>query len=410
MTCLEPARFDVVDPVFSDNWAVATGKTDVTHSRHPLEQASMDHRSDPVATTVVGPPPVRASSMSGAGSLPESSTDRERDQQVRAGGAPLLGTTTEVQLPLPALAALISPSPGFAHPFEHHFADLLDSYRIRWRYEPTTFLLARRADGSLAEGFTPDFYLPDLRTYVELTSMRQPLVTRKHRKLRRFRGAFPDIRVVMLYRRDYHRMLSAWSGMSARSTPAQLGDLGLTAGRLLYADQTLNSQLDEHAFQMALRYEGIGEQPLLVGLGHGGRRVAADLASRLAAQQLTPEVDSLVFDIRDGRTRGLRQGSVRLSGRTVTLVAPMLSTGLTTEFAAGWLRRRGTVGVDVCALLDRASARIVSIPLRYASLPAPIEHLVGYGLDLRHEFRHLTSVSVLDDPYDGPRLAGGRGS
>ncbi len=319
-------------------------------------------------------------------------------------------TTAEAQLPIPCLAALVARNPGFAHPFEHHFADLLDSYRIRWRYESTSFLLSRRPDGSLAECFTPDFYLPDLRTYVELTSMRQPLVTRKHRKLRRFRVAFPDVRVVMLYRRDYHRMLSAWSGMSKPSTPAQLGDLGLTAGRLLYADQTLSSQMDEHAFQIALRYEGIGEQPLLVGLGHGGRRVAADLASRLASRLLVPEVDDLVLDVRGGRTHALRQRAFPLSGRTVTLVAPMVSTGLTTEFAVGWLRRRGTVSVDVCALLDRASARVVSIPLRYASLPAPIEHLVGYGLDLRHEFRHLTSVSVLDDPYDGPLLAGGHGS
>ncbi len=304
------------------------------------------------------------------------------------------------QLPFPALAALVTPSPGFAHPFERHFADLLDSYRIRWRYEPTTFLLARRSDGSLAECFTPDFYLPDLRTYVELTSMRQALVTRKHRKLRRFRAAYPGTRVVMLYRRDYHRMLSAWGEMSGQSLQAGLGDAPSALGRLLYADRTVSDRLDEHAAQIAMRYEAIGERPLLIGLGHGGGRVAADLASRLAAREMTPEVDGLVFDVRAGRTRGLRHGSVDLSGRTVTLVSPMVSTGLTAEFAAGWLRRRGTVGVDVCALLDRASARVVSVPLRYASLPAPIEHLVGYGLELRQAYRHLPSISVLDAPYD----------
>ena len=364
-----------------------------------------DQRIDPVATDANGPPPDRASPMSGVRSLPVSNAEPNQRDLANQGGTAIAShrvVNADGQLPIPALAGLISSRPAFAHPFERHFADLLDSYRIRWGYEPTSFLLARRPDGSLAECFTPDFYLPDLRTYVELTSMRQALVTRKHRKLRRFRAAYPGTRVVMLYRRDYHRMLSAWSGMSV---PARAGRLdaaspSASAGRVIYADRIVSSQLDEHAARIADRYEAIGEQPLLIGLGDGGRRVVADLTSRLAVRDMVPEVDGLVFDVREGRTRGVRQGSVALSGRTVTLVAPMVSTGLTTEFAAGWLRRRGTVGIDVCAMLDRASARIVQVPLRYASLPAPIEHLVGYGLELRQAYRHLPDISVLDEPYD----------
>ena len=306
------------------------------------------------------------------------------------------------QLALPALGGIVSREPAFAHPFERHFAGLLDSYRIRWRYEPTTFLISRRPDGTLAECFTPDFYLPDLRTYVELTSVRQALVTRKHRKLRRFREAYPDLRVVMLYRRDYHRMLSAWGGMGGRAALARSdGDLPV-ASRLLYADRLVNGRLDELAWQIGRRYEVIGEEPLLIGLGAGGQRVAVDLAARLTATRTVPDIDGLAFDIRNGRTRGVRQAGVTLSGRTATLIAPMVSTGLTTAFAAGWLRRRGTVGVEVCALLDRASARVVPVPLRYASLPAPIEHLVGYGLELRQQYRHLPHIAVLDEPYDEP--------
>ena len=310
------------------------------------------------------------------------------------------------QLAFPALAEFLSPEPTFAHPFERHFANLLDSYRIRWRYEPTTFLISRRPDGTLAECFTPDFYLPDLRTYVELTSMRQALVTRKHGKLRRFREAYPGLRVVMLYRRDYHRMLSAWGGMGGRAGSARAdGDLPV-ASRLLYADRLLNGRLDELAWQIGRRYEVIGEQPLLIGLGAGGQRVAVDLAARLTASRMVLDIDGLAFDVRNGRTCGVRRAGVALAGRTATLIAPMVSTGLTTAFAAGWLRRRGTVGVEVCALLDRASARVVPVPLRYASLPAPIEHLVGYGLELRQQYRHLPYIVVLDEPYDGPLLGG----
>lgn len=94
---------------------------------------------------------------------------------------------------------------GFAHPSEQLMADLLDYYGIRWEYEPRTFVLETDADGNIASGFTPDFYLPDFDSYLELTTLRPP--TRKHRKLRKLRDLYPDVKVCLLDRRDI-----AWIG------------------------------------------------------------------------------------------------------------------------------------------------------------------------------------------------------
>ncbi|MFQ5556566.1 MAG: hypothetical protein ACE5GB_03530 [Acidimicrobiales bacterium] len=95
---------------------------------------------------------------------------------------------------------------GFAHPSERAFADLLDSYGIRWRYEPHTFVLRSDEHGNPTCAFTPDFHLPDFDTYVEITTLRQPLVTRKHRKLRMLAESHPDVEVKLLYRRDVERL------------------------------------------------------------------------------------------------------------------------------------------------------------------------------------------------------------
>lgn len=57
------------------------------------------------------------------------------------------------------------------------------------------------------ERFTPDFFLPEFNLYVELTTMKQRLVTRKNRKLRRMREMYPQVTVKILYRRDYRRLL-----------------------------------------------------------------------------------------------------------------------------------------------------------------------------------------------------------
>lgn len=96
--------------------------------------------------------------------------------------------------------------PDFAHPSEREVAALFDSYGIAWAYEPTTFVLSRDHDGNPTCAFTPDFYLPDFDTYIEVTTLRQPLVTRKHRKLRLLAQQHPEVQVKILYRKDIERL------------------------------------------------------------------------------------------------------------------------------------------------------------------------------------------------------------
>ena len=92
----------------------------------------------------------------------------------------------------------------FAHPVERELARAFDELGIRWEYEPHTFVLERNPDGSVAGAFTPDFYLPDQDVYVECTTMRQALTSRKNRKIRQLR--LMGHVVTVLYRRDFERL------------------------------------------------------------------------------------------------------------------------------------------------------------------------------------------------------------
>jgi hypothetical protein len=94
----------------------------------------------------------------------------------------------------------------FAHEAEVECARALDALGVRWEYEPHTFVLSRNEDGRVREAITPDFHLPDLRLYLEVTAMRQRHVTRKNRKLRRLSEVHPHIRCVALYGRDRERL------------------------------------------------------------------------------------------------------------------------------------------------------------------------------------------------------------
>src|ERR671928_1609869 len=96
--------------------------------------------------------------------------------------------------------------PVFANEAELECAQILDFHGIPWDYEPHTFQLEVDDEGNTVEAFTPDFYLPEQDLYLEITVMKQSLVTRKNRKIRKLRELYPDVQVKLFYKRDIERL------------------------------------------------------------------------------------------------------------------------------------------------------------------------------------------------------------
>jgi hypoxanthine phosphoribosyltransferase len=130
---------------------------------------------------------------------------RPQDQDFRASEA--IATLGSVVPETPVFQAYRgSEPPRFANPAELEYAKVLDWHGIPWMYEPTTFVLERDSEGRVTEAFTPDFYLPEQDLYLEVTVMKQSLVTRKNRKLRKLRELYPDVKVKLFYERDFERL------------------------------------------------------------------------------------------------------------------------------------------------------------------------------------------------------------
>jgi hypothetical protein len=101
----------------------------------------------------------------------------------------------------------MAPSTPFAHASEAEMARILDFYAVRWDYEPHTFPILWNLDGDVVESFSPDFYLPELDLYLEMTTLRQKLVRKKNRKLRRLRELYPAINIKLFYARDFRELM-----------------------------------------------------------------------------------------------------------------------------------------------------------------------------------------------------------
>ena len=124
--------------------------------------------------------------------------------------------------------------PRFAHASEAELARILDYYGVAWQYEPRTFPIQWNPDGKVVESFSPDFYLPELELYVELTTLKQSLVRRKNRKLRRLRELYPDIRVKLFYGKDFRALMlkygqielaASLSGLEGQIMPGAVADV-----------------------------------------------------------------------------------------------------------------------------------------------------------------------------------------
>lgn len=278
----------------------------------------------------------------------------------------------------------------FAHPSEQEFARFLDYYRIRWAYEPVSFPIAWDGD-RVTEMFTPDFYLPEHDLYVELTTMKQSLVTPKNRKVRLLRELFPEVSVKLLYRRDYQQLLAQ----------AGYGMLELQKIKKEHIQEILISPVEIESRVRALARKvsrDYRERPvLLVGMLKGITFFLADLARQVTVPVGIDylSVSRYAGSQSNARVKIDRDLDFPIEGKDVILVEDIVNTGLTLDYVLGVLRARRPASLEVMTLLDRQTRRLVPISIRYVGFQVPSEYVVGYGLDYKELYRNLPFVCVL---------------
>ena len=320
-------------------------------------------------------------------------------------GATLPAVVPRPEAPRPATAVPFG-RVAFAHPAEEEFARLLDFYRVTWQYEPTSFPLAWDGD-RVTEMFTPDFYLPEHDLYVELTTMKQSLIQRKHRKLRHIRAVYPDVNIVLLTRRDYYELLTRFGYGAVDITSLPEDDIE----RILHSPAEIASRVAALGAQISEDYAG--RSILLVGLLKGVTFFLADLARAITRPVAIDylSVAGLQADAASGAVgvRFNKDADLDLAGQHVLLLEDIVNTGLTLDFVVSRLRERQPASLEVCVLFDKRERRLIDVPVKYTGFEIPNAYVVGYGLDYRERYRNLPFLCVLKQDVfhrdHGPRLA-----
>jgi hypoxanthine phosphoribosyltransferase len=287
---------------------------------------------------------------------------------------PVTGAPTDVPAP-------------FAHNAEYEFARILDFYGIAWEYEPRSFPL-RWERGHVTEAFTPDFYLPDLNLFVELTTLKAGLTAEKNRKMRQLKELYPDTSIILLKKRDYLRLLAKY-GYGA-IPPSQ----ALEIDRVLIPATKVNQRVQELGAQISKDYAGT--EPVLVGVLRGVLVFIADLMRHIS---VPTSVDLMSVSTYDGNgaaaVRILKDLDINIKAKHVILVEDIVDTGMTLNHILEYLQTKRPASVKVCTLLDKRVRRLVDVPLEYVGFEIPDEFVVGYGLDFHQRFRNLPFVGTL---------------
>ena len=293
---------------------------------------------------------------------------------------------------MPRLTSDVANPPTFAHPSEEEFARLLDFYRIQWLYEPRSFPLQWEKD-RMEEMFTPDFYLPELNIYVELTTLKQERLSDKNRKVRRLKQLYPEVNIKLLNRTDYLHLLAKYG----------YGPLGKAdvhgIDRILFSENQIQRKVRQMGRQISQDYAG--KQPLLIGVLKGMFCFMADLTRHIT---IPLSVDFMAIsgyaNNGSGAIRITKDLDEVITGKDVLMVEDIVDTGMTLHYTLNYLSVHNPASLRVCTLLDKYARRLIDVPLTYVGFKVPDEFVVGYGLDYQGEYRNLPFIGVLH-----PRLS-----
>lgn len=87
----------------------------------------------------------------------------------------------------------VSPTIYFFSRWEANYARLQNYLGVKWIHQPKTFQLR-------LQKYTPDFYLPESDTYVEIKNF---LSEYSHNRDRQFRELYPELKLILLLKSDY---------------------------------------------------------------------------------------------------------------------------------------------------------------------------------------------------------------
>jgi len=161
--------------------------------------------------------------------------------------------------------------------------------------------------------------------------------------------------------------------------------------RILLSAEQIRKRVQEMARQISNDFQG--RTLHVVGVMENGFIFMADLVRELDLKVVCQFVRAEFKDANSTTTEIFFSPELDVQGQHVLLVEALVQSGLTSEFLIRNLAGRGAASVKLAVLLDKQSARRVSLQPDYFGFLMNESFVVGYGLGDQHFARNLPYIA-----------------
>jgi len=144
-----------------------------------------------------------------------------------------------------------------------------------------------------------------------------------------------------------------------------------------------------------------GREVVLIGVLKGAILFVADLVRHLKIEAKIDFVRLSSYGkgrASSGTVTLVKDVHMDIRGKHVLIVEEIIDSGRTLRFLYDRLKKAEAATVEVVTLLDKASKRVVDVPVKYVGRRIDDQFLVGYGLDLEERCRNLCDIFYLKYP------------
>lgn len=176
-----------------------------------------------------------------------------------------------------------------------------------------------------------------------------------------------------------------------------MSDLDIDGHRIgvLFPAEDIAARVNAIAREIAARQP---QNLVVVPILKGSFVFAADLIRAMHHAGLSPEVDFMILSSykkstkSSGQVTVLRDIETDVRGRDVLLIDDILESGRTLAFAKDLLSARGARTTLTAVLLHKPGHLAANITADFQGFVCPDKFVVGYGMDMAHQFRELPFV------------------
>ena len=167
--------------------------------------------------------------------------------------------------------------------------------------------------------------------------------------------------------------------------------------KIIYTQEQIQLRIQELAELINKDYAD--KELIMVGMLKGSLYFMSDLTRHLT---IPVQLDFISIGTypnatnQTGIVRITKDLDLEITNKHVLVIEDIIRTGLTTGYIVQNLAARMPANVEVCTMLLSPDQQLINVPVAYYGFEISESRLIGYGMDIREQGRHLPYIAEID--------------